>query len=150
MLAMTFGRKKRDTSSQVSQVRTGRPGQPSRPGKSGQSRYSGYAGQSTVKKKLREIPLWTTVARTKRRGGRKIPTPTSFGSAPPLSTSEFGAFRHGFFTVSGQPGQPVQTVLFTSCMSVRSARPPKSDRSDSGVIQVTRLIDHYNNIRSVY
>jgi hypothetical protein len=48
-------------------------------------------------KKFREIPMWTMVARTKRRGGRKIPTPTSFGSAPQLSTSEFGAFRHGFF-----------------------------------------------------
>ncbi len=48
-------------------------------------------------KKLREIPMWTIVARTKRRGVRKIPTPTSFGSAPPLPTSEFGAFRHGFF-----------------------------------------------------
>jgi hypothetical protein len=34
------------------------------------------------KKKLRKIPMWTTVVRTKRRGGRKIPTPTSFGSAP--------------------------------------------------------------------
>ncbi len=40
--------------------------------------------------------MWTTVARTKRRVGQKIPTLTSFGSAPPLSTSEFGAFRHGF------------------------------------------------------
>ncbi len=50
-------------------------------------------------KKLREIPMWTTVGRTKRREGRKIPTPTSFGSAPPLSASEFGAFRHSFFTV---------------------------------------------------
>jgi hypothetical protein len=49
------------------------------------------------KKKLREIPMWTMVARTKRHGGRKIPTLTRFGSAPPLSTSEFGAFRHGFF-----------------------------------------------------
>ncbi len=37
------------------------------------------------------------MARTKRRGDRKIPTSTSFGSAPPLSASEFGAFRHGFF-----------------------------------------------------
>ncbi len=37
------------------------------------------------------------MARTKRCGCRKIPTPTSFGSAPPLSASEFGAFRHGFF-----------------------------------------------------
>ncbi len=45
--------------------------------------------------------MWTTVAQTKRRRGRKIPTPTSFGSVPPLSTSEFGAFRHGFFTVHG-------------------------------------------------
>jgi hypothetical protein len=27
----------------------------------------------------------------------KIPIPSSLGSAPPLSTSEFGAFRHGFF-----------------------------------------------------
>ncbi len=44
------------------------------------------------KKKLREIPMWTTVARTKRRGGRKIRTPTSFGFKPPMSTSEFGAF----------------------------------------------------------
>ncbi len=52
-------------------------------------------------KKLREIPMWTTVAQTKRRRGRKIPTLTSFGSVPPLSTSEFGAFRHGFFTVHG-------------------------------------------------
>jgi hypothetical protein len=41
--------------------------------------------------------MWTTVARTKRRGDQKIPAPTSFGSAPPLSASEFGAFRHGFF-----------------------------------------------------
>jgi hypothetical protein len=41
--------------------------------------------------------MGTTVARTRRRGGRKIPTPTSFGSAPPLSASEFSAFRHGFF-----------------------------------------------------
>jgi hypothetical protein len=41
--------------------------------------------------------MWTTVARTKRRGGRKIPTPMSFGSAPPLSALEFGEFRHGFF-----------------------------------------------------
>jgi hypothetical protein len=41
--------------------------------------------------------MWTTVARTKRHGGRKIPTLTSFVSAPPLLTSEFGAFRHGFF-----------------------------------------------------
>jgi hypothetical protein len=57
---------------------------------------STFSSPYTVKK-LREIPMWTTVARTKRRGGRKIPTPRSFDSAPPLSTSEFGAFRHGFF-----------------------------------------------------
>ncbi len=43
--------------------------------------------------------MWTTVARTKRRRDRKIPTSTSFGSAPPLLASEFGAFRHGFFSV---------------------------------------------------
>jgi hypothetical protein len=33
----------------------------------------------------------------KFRLGQPNPTPTSFGSAPPLSASEFGAFRHGFF-----------------------------------------------------
>jgi hypothetical protein len=43
-------------------------------------------------KKLPKIPMLATVARIKRRGG-----PTCFGSAPPLSTSAFGAFRHGFF-----------------------------------------------------
>jgi hypothetical protein len=47
--------------------------------------------------------MWTTVARTKRCGDQKIPTPTSFGSAPPLSASEFGAFRHGFFYSVGRP-----------------------------------------------
>jgi hypothetical protein len=36
--------------------------------------------------------------------GRKIPTPTSFGSAPPLSASEFGALRHGFFNSVGGVG----------------------------------------------
>ncbi len=38
------------------------------------------------------------VAQTKQRGGRKIPTPTSFGSASPMSTSNFAhsdmAFLH--------------------------------------------------------
>jgi hypothetical protein len=29
-------------------------------------------------------------------------TPTSFGSAPPLSASEFGAFGHGFFNSAPQ------------------------------------------------
>ncbi len=58
---------------------------------------------STLLKKLREIPMWTSVARTKWRGCRKFPTPTSFGSAPPLSTSEFGAFS-------------VSTRIYTSTM----------------------------------
>jgi hypothetical protein len=66
-------------------------------------------------KKLCEIPMWTTVARTKRRGGRKIPTSPSFGSAPPLLTSEFGAFRHGFFTVCYSALLPTTPILFPHC-----------------------------------
>jgi hypothetical protein len=59
--------------------------------------------------------MWTTVARTKRRGGRKIPTPTSFGSAPPLSASEFGAFRYGFFNSVGYNSSPAWPSPWTYC-----------------------------------
>jgi hypothetical protein len=55
--------------------------------------------------------MWTKVARIKRRADGKIPTPTSFGSAPQLSTSEFGAFRHGFFNSVGYTVQYLQFSL---------------------------------------
>jgi hypothetical protein len=56
------------------------------------------------KKRMREISMWTTVARTKRRGGQKISTSTFFGSAPPLATSEFSAcFFYSVYSTVSQP-----------------------------------------------
>lgn len=50
-----------------------------------------------LKKSQSKVRCRQRWSRTKRRGSRKLPAPTSFSSAPPLSTPGLNGLRHGFF-----------------------------------------------------